>query len=35
MAVIDPGSDSFADGKGKKGIDRSFEWTRTLVYLAE
>ena len=35
MAVTDLGFDSFADGKGKKGIDCSFERTRTLVYLTE
>jgi hypothetical protein len=35
IAVNEPGSGSSADGKGEKGIDRSFERTGTPMYLGE
>ena len=35
MAVNEPGLGSSADGKGEKGIDRSFEWTGIPKYLSE
>ena len=35
MAVNEPSLSSFADGKGKKGIDGSLERTGTLLYLGE
>jgi hypothetical protein len=35
MAVSEPGLGSSADGKGKEGIDRSFERTATAKYLGE
>jgi len=33
--VDEPGLSSSADGKGKQGIDRSFEWTGIPKYLSE
>jgi hypothetical protein len=35
MAVNEPGLGSSADGKGKEGVDRSFERAGTPVYLGE
>ncbi len=35
MAVNEPGLGSSADGKGEKGVDRSFERTGTPMYLGE
>jgi hypothetical protein len=35
MAVSEPGLASSADGKGEKGIDRSFERTGTLMHLGQ
>jgi hypothetical protein len=35
LALDEPGLGSAADGKGEKGIDRSFERAGTLMYLGE
>ena len=35
MAVNEPGLGSYADGKGEKGIDRSFDRAGTPKYLTE
>ena len=35
MTVNESGLGSSADGKGEKGIDRSFEWAGTALHLGE